>query len=86
MNIKEMIKASIQSIRNFAFGSLSSNQSEKFIYYAQRFLEARTFGEAERKARQFMTFILYQHEKNTVVGQVLESMNNFELYEVYSYN
>jgi hypothetical protein len=81
-----MIKASIQSIRNFAFGSLSSNQSEKFIYYAQRFLEARTFGEAERKARQFMTFILYQHEKNTVVGQVLESMNNFELYEVYSYN
>jgi hypothetical protein len=85
MNIKEQIKQAISSIDYFAFSSLNSVQIDKFRSFATKFLDARTFGESERRARQLINFVLYQHEKNTTVGQVLESMNNFELYEDYSY-
>jgi hypothetical protein len=32
-----------------------------------------------------MNYILYQHDKNCVVGPVIEFLNNFELYGEYEY-
>ena len=85
MDVKEQIWENIQNTENFAFYSSAAIQREKFKRFAEKFLNARSYGESERFARQLMNFVLYQHEKNVVVGPVLESLNNFELYGEYEY-
>ncbi|MCJ7497562.1 MAG: hypothetical protein MUO78_05455 [candidate division Zixibacteria bacterium] len=85
INIKEQIQESINSKEHFAFNSSAQIQKEKFKKLTNKFLTAKTYGESERTARRLMNFIIYQHDKATAVGPVLESLNNFELYEKYDY-
>lgn len=85
MNIKEQIQEANNSNENFAFSSSAQIQREKFKNLTNRFLTAKTYGESERTARRLMNFILYQHDKATAVGPVLESLNNFELFGEYNY-
>lgn len=85
MNIKRQMWENIQSRDDFAFCSSAAIQRDKFKRFARKFINARTYGQAERFARQLMNFVLFQHEKNVIVGPVLDSLNNFELYSEYEY-
>lgn len=85
MNITKQIQKAIQDNEYFAFSFSAGVQREKFRGLANKFLSAKTYGESERFARRLMNFVLYQHEKDCVVGPVLESLNNFELYGEYDY-
>jgi hypothetical protein len=85
MNIKKQIIELIERNKDFAFSSSASTQREEFKRLAIKFLSAGPYEESEKHARSLMDFILHQHEKNCVVGPVLESLNNFELYGKYEY-
>ena len=78
-NIKNQIQKAIYI--DFDFAGI---HGEKFGYFANKFINATTYGESERFARQFINFILRQHGKG-FVGPALESLNNYELYGEYEY-
>ena len=70
---------------NFAFSSSSHDARKEFLNLTASFLEAKTYHEAEHRARQLMLFILTHHDKAQAMAPVLENLNLFELYGNYNF-
>ncbi|MCX5893228.1 MAG: hypothetical protein NTW80_09710, partial [Deltaproteobacteria bacterium] len=84
MNIKNTILGSINNVNNF-LGNFSDSHKNRFKSIAINFLSVETFGELERQARNFITFMLFHHGKTEAVSPILEYLSNFEIYGDYNY-